>query len=123
VKLRQAASHSDAAAGQAAAAEMPRASSQQAEAKPDRSQHQHQQQTGRALVPARAAADAVAAAESNGQSKAAGDLASIRQSSSAGNHMAEAYQCWMFGEPMLLLRGSADTLHTCSDMCVVSRAA
>ncbi|KAL0045830.1 hypothetical protein WJX82_006049 [Trebouxia sp. C0006] len=84
VKLRQAASHSDAAAAQAATAEMPRASSQLAEATTDRSQHQHQQQTGLALVPAGAADADAAAAESSGQSQADGDSASFRQSSNAG---------------------------------------
>ncbi|KAL0041136.1 hypothetical protein WJX77_006003 [Trebouxia sp. C0004] len=78
VKLRQAASRSDAAAVQAAAAEMPRASSQQAEAMPDRSQHQHQQQTALALVPA------AAAAESSAQSETPGESASFRRSSNAG---------------------------------------
>ncbi|KAA6417086.1 MAG: hypothetical protein FRX49_12960 [Trebouxia sp. A1-2] len=79
VKLREAASHSDAAAAQAAAAEMPQASSQQAEAMPDRSQRPHQQQTGLAVLP-----DVDATVESGGQSETAGESASFRQSSNAG---------------------------------------
>ena len=81
---------------------MPHASSQQAEVTLARSQHQPQQQTGLALLPA---GDADAA-ESSGRSQTAGDSASIRQSSSAG--MAQVYQFWMFGDLMLLLSGSAE---------------
>lgn len=82
---------------------MPRASSQQAEAMPDRSQRPHQQQTGLAVLP-----DVDATVESGGQSETAGESASFRQSSNAGKHMAEAYQFWMFGDPMSLLGGSAE---------------